>query len=218
MLLREAVLTRYSARLFLPEPVPRHLLDQAFELARHSPSDTNSQVWRFFVVTGQALTKLKTALMARARARQDPDPHMPSLPDEFTPYRSALGKQLYGIGWGIPHDDLEGTWEAVLRNYEFFSAPVGIIVCMSRELVGQYAINVGMYTQTLLLALTELGIGSCVEISIAGYPDVVKSVVGIPDGLQVLCGIAVGYADEDAGVNKVRSDRDAVEKTTFWVE
>ncbi|KAI1825965.1 Nitroreductase-like protein [Xylaria intraflava] len=216
MLLREAVLTRHSARLYLPQPVPRPMLDKAFELARHSPSDSNTQVWRMFVVTGEALKGLKTALMARAAA--DTEPRIPGPPPEFVPYLSALGKEIYGVGWGIPRDDLPRRREAVLRNFEFFGAPVGIIVCMSRALRGQAAISVGMYVQTLLLAFTELGIQSCVQIAIAGYPDLVKRVVGIPEDLEVLCGISVGYEDVDAGVNKVRSDREPVDKTTVWVE
>jgi hypothetical protein len=46
---------------------------------------------------------------------------------------------------------------AVLRNWEFFRAPVAGIVCMHRDLGPADALSVGMFLQTLLLALTERG-------------------------------------------------------------
>ncbi|KAI0440543.1 oxidoreductase [Xylaria telfairii] len=214
MLLDEAILSRHSTRLFLATPVPQTLLTRALEFASHSPSNTNTQAWRLFIVTGEALARLKSSLMTAAVARE---PAIPDMPAAFAPYRTALGQQIYGEGWGLAHDDAEGRRAAVLRNYEFFGAPAAVIVCMSAQLVGQAAFSVGMYLQTFLLALTELGVGSCVEISVAGYPDVVKREVGIPDDLQVLVGVAVGFEDGQVPVNRVRSPRDEVARTTVWV-
>ncbi|KAI0411398.1 oxidoreductase [Xylaria grammica] len=185
MLLDEAILARHSTRLYLPRPVPRAALERALELATHAPSHTNTQAWRPFIVTGDALARLK----------------------------AALGRQVYGEGWGLAHDDA-----AVLRNFEFFGAPVAVLVCMSAALAGQAALSVGMYAQTLLLALTETGLGSCVEISVAGYPGVVAREVGIPGDLRVLCGVAVGFEDLGARVNRIRVVRDLVERHTAWVQ
>jgi hypothetical protein len=50
---------------------------------------------------------------------------------------------------------------AVLRNWEFFHAPLVGIVCMHRNLGPADAMGVGMHVQTLLLALTERGLGTC---------------------------------------------------------
>jgi hypothetical protein len=36
-------------------------------------------------------------------------------------------------------------------------------------------VSVGMYLQTLMLALTERRLGTGVEVSVAGYPDVVRA-------------------------------------------
>src|SRR5215469_3997640 len=61
-----------------------------------------------------------------------------------------------------------------VRNWEFFRAPVAGIVCMHQDLGPADALSVGMFLQTLLLALTERGLGSCVEVSISGYPETVR--------------------------------------------
>jgi nitroreductase len=54
------------------------------------------------------------------------------------------------------------------------------------------AISVGMFLQPLLLALTERGLGSCVEVSIAGYPEIVRAQLAIPTELSILCGVVMG--------------------------
>ncbi|KAK5635344.1 hypothetical protein RRF57_011056 [Xylaria bambusicola] len=215
MSVSEAILARHSSRLYLPHPVPRDLLTRALSLARHSPSNTNTQVWRLFVVQDAALTRLNSALLTAAALSP---PSIPRHPAPFAKYRSALGQTLYGEGWGLSRQDKEGHHAAVMRNFEFFGAPVGIVVCMHKDLVGTEALSVGMYVQTLLLALTEMGVGSCVEISISGYPEVVKKTVGIREDLVVLCGIAVGFEDGKARVNGIKMDRDGVEESAVWVE
>ncbi|MFO1535787.1 MAG: nitroreductase family protein [Thermoplasmatota archaeon] len=47
---------RWSPRSFLPDPVPRAVLESMVEAARWAPSSLNLQPWRFFV-TGQGPTR-----------------------------------------------------------------------------------------------------------------------------------------------------------------
>jgi hypothetical protein len=47
------------------------------------------------------------------------------------------------------------------------------------------------------LALTERGLGSCVEVSISGYPEIVRAQLAIPTELSILCGLAIGYPDPE---------------------
>ncbi|RYP76382.1 hypothetical protein DL771_001821 [Monosporascus sp. 5C6A] len=220
MQLEEVIKTRHSSRQFLPDKeVPRAVLEQALQLATHAPSDSNTQAWRLFIVRGAALTRLRTALYDHAAAPDAPPPSTATeLPPTLQVYRSELGALLYGELLGLARSDAAGRRAAVLRNYRFFNAPVGVVVCMSADLRGRAALSVGMYLQTLLLALTEAGVGSCVQITIAGYPDVVRRELGIPGDLQILCGISIGYEDEAAAVNRGRIGREPVERTTVWVE
>lgn len=67
-----------------------------------------------------------------------------------------------------------------------------------------------MYLQTLLLALTESGIDSCVQVSTALYPDIAREQLGIPAELNVLCGLCIGYADPDFPANNLSIPRDEV--------
>lgn len=67
-----------------------------------------------------------------------------------------------------------------------------------------------MFLQTLVLALTERGLATCVQVSVAHFPDVLREQLDIPDDLRVLCGLAIGYADPEFPANRVRTPRNAV--------
>jgi nitroreductase len=73
---------------------------------------------------------------------------------------------------------------------------------MHRDLGPADPLSVGMYLRTSVLALTARGLGTCVEASLAGYPEVLRSELKIPPELSILCGLAVGYSDPDFPANR----------------
>lgn len=215
MALHEAVTSRHASREYLPDPVPPEKLHRALTLAAVSPSNSNVQPWRLWILTGQPLADLTTELLKHASA--DEKPSIPPLPSWATKFRSELGRLIYGGGWGIGREDTEGRRNAVLRNFGFFGAPMGCIVCMRDDLDQADALSVGMYLQTLVLALKAEGIDTCVQVSIAGYPEVVKETVGIPRNMSVICGMAVGFEDPKAKVNTMRPPKLRWEETTVML-
>ncbi len=104
------------------------------------------------------------------------------------------------------------------RNYAFVGAPLGMIVCMDRRLADVDVMCVGMYVQTLCLLLAERGVASCVQVSVAGYPNVIRKELGIGEGTLVLTGIAAGYEDEDVRLNQLAVERDGWWKAVEFVE
>ena len=166
------------------------------------------------VPSGPSRDRLVKALLEEAQRRP---PNIPPLPEAFRHYRRELGAQVYGA-MGITREDKAGHDAAVLRNWEFFRAPLAGIVCMHRDLGLVDALGVGMYLQTLLLALTARGLGTCVEVSIAGYPEIVRVHLAIPAELSILCGLAVGYPDPDFPANKLHVGREAIEKNVVFVD
>ena len=67
-----------------------------------------------------------------------------------------------------------------------------------------------MFVETFLLALTERGLGSCVEVSVVGYPEIVRAGLDIPEELLILSGLAVGYADPGFAANKLKISREPI--------
>lgn len=149
--LDQAIRERRSTRMFLPQPVPRELVNEALALAQCAPSNSNIQPWHMVFASGAPRDRLVAALLDEARRRP---PNIPPLPESFQHYHRELGAQVFG-SMGIAREDKAGRAAAVLRNWEFFRAPLAGIVCMHRDLGPADAVSVGMYLQTLLLALTE---------------------------------------------------------------
>jgi nitroreductase len=213
--LEQTIRERHSTRLFLPnKPVPRELAEEALALAVHAPSNSNIQPWHVVFASGPPRDRLVKALLEEAQRRP---PNIPPLPESFKHFRSELGAQVYGA-MGITREDKAGHTAAVLRNWEFFRAPLGAIVCMHKDLGPADALSVGMFLQTLLLALTARGLGTCCEVSIAGYPEIVRAQLAIPAELSILCGVAIGYPDPDFAANKLHVAREPIGKNVVFLD
>jgi nitroreductase len=213
--LSKVVNERRSIRMFLRDrPVPRELLDEALELAMRAPSNSNIQPWRLFLATGPRRDRLVEALLARA---SQGFPATVGIPESFGPLRQQLGALVYG-SMGIERHDAEARRIAQLRNWEFFRAPVAGVVCMHRDLGLVDSLGVGMFLQTLVLALTERGIGTCVQVSIAHFPEVLREQLDIPDELMPLCGLSLGYPDPDFPGNQLHVPRNPVEHNVVFLD
>ncbi|MET0987631.1 MAG: nitroreductase family protein, partial [Steroidobacteraceae bacterium] len=70
MQVTDAIRSRISCRAYLKRPVPRELLTQILDLARHSPSGGNLQPWFVHVLTGGALERF--VMLVRERLRSHP--------------------------------------------------------------------------------------------------------------------------------------------------
>jgi nitroreductase len=213
--LDQAILERRSTRLFLRDkPVPRELVTEALELAIHAPSNSNIQPWHLVFASGSARDRLVEALLEQAAVES---PAVPVLPESFAHMRRDLGALVYG-SMGISRHDAEARRLAVLRNWEFFRAPLAGIVCMHRDLDYVDGLGVGMFLQTFLLALTARGLGTCVQVSIAGYPETVRDQLGIGEDIRILCGLAIGYPDPEFPANALRVPRNPLDANVTFVD
>jgi nitroreductase len=201
--------------MFLPDkPVPRELVDEALALAMTAPSNCNIQPWRVVFASGAARDRLVAAMLAQATVGPLPGP---PVPESFAHIHKKTGAVLYGA-MGIARDDAEGRRTAVLRNWEFFRAPLAGVICMHRDLGTADLLSVGMFMQTLILALTARGLGTCAQVSVAAYPEVIHKQLGIPPEFEILCGLAVGYADPAFPANGLDVGREPVEANVTFVE
>ena len=213
--LEQAINERRSTRMFLPDkPVPRELVDEALELAIRAPSNSNIQPWHLVLVSGPARDRLVAALLDEAGSKP---PRVPPLPKVFEHHRHDVGAEVYG-SMGIARHDAEGRRIARLRNWEFFRAPIGGIVYMHRDLHYVDSLGVGMFLQTFVLALTARGLGTCVQVAIAGYPEILHEQLNIPEEYKILSGLAIGYPDPDFPANNLRIGRNPIEQNVVFLD
>ena len=64
----EAVIKHRTIRAFKPEQVPETVIREVLEIARHAPSNSNTQPWRIDIVSGTARDELQAAIFAEMQA------------------------------------------------------------------------------------------------------------------------------------------------------
>lgn len=211
----EALLARISTRAFLPTPVSESTLRHLLDTARWSPSGGNTQPWKVIVVAGSE----RDAVISAAKRGQAANPlgeagAYPLYPaDLWEPHRSRrynLGEEMYEL-LGIGRDNKAGRFAHLARNYEFFGAPVGIFFVIDGRMGhGQWA-HLGMFMQSLALVATESGLATCFQEAWGMVRESLKAHFGLADTEVLYCGMALGYADPDAPVNRLRSTRAEVD-------
>ena len=215
--LDETILARRSVRGFLSKPVPREVVKEVLGLAQHAPSNCNVQPWRVYIASGETCERLRAALVAAATS--GPSSEGMAQTDDFRGgYRDkhiACAVELYGK-MGFERGDKVGRLKAMLRNFEFFDAPHVAYICMQKSFGIGVALDVGMYVQTLMLAMQSRGIGSCAQAALRAYPEIVAEHLGIPDDEQILCGLSFGYEDQNVPANQTRQPRDPISSNVFF--
>jgi len=217
----EAMRSRQSTRAFLDRPVARTTIETLLEAARWAPSGVNAQPWQVAVVMGATQQRIGAALLAarvRGEAERPDYDYYPKQWDE--PYKSrrrATGLALYRA-LQIGKDDSDARLKAWNNNYSFFGAPAGLLFFVDRALSQGSWVDMGMFIQNVMLAARGLGLDTCPQASLAEYPDIVRGIVNVPDTRALVCGMALGYADANAPVNRYRTEREPVSAFTQWYE
>ena len=215
-----ALLSRRSVRAFLPDPVSRPTLEAILRAAARAPSGTNMQPWKVYVATGDALRRVCEAAEAQ-HGRLEHDQDYKYYPDDFfEPYRTrrkTVGVGLYGL-LGIAKGDHVAMHRQHGRNFRFFDAPVGMIFTLDRRLERGSWLDLGMFMQNVMTAARGRGLDTCPQAAFAGVHRSLRPVLAIPDGEIVVCGMALGHADETAPENGLKTDRAALDEFVVWAD
>ncbi len=219
-----AITSRRSVRAFLPTPVPRSTIEDILRVASRAPSGTNMQPWRVHVLLGEARAALTRKILAAfddpAQAAQHAEDY-PYYPSEwFSPYlerRRKLGWDMYALV-GIVKGDKARMHEQHGRNYRFFDAPVGLIYTIDRRLVQGSWLDYGAFLQNVMVAARARGLDTCPQQAFSRFHRIIEEHLALPPEQQVVCGMSLGWADPDAPINRLVSERESVDAFARFVE
>ncbi len=208
---------RRSVRGFLPTPVPPDQLQNVFALAQHAPSNCNTQPWIVHVVSGERLETLRRVLPQNTMmGKMTPDfPYNGKYDGVYKERQYDAAHQMYSA-LNIPREEKHKRMEVFLRNYSFFGAPHVAFLFLPEPFGLREAADVGMYAQSLMLALTANGIASCPQTSLGFHAEVVREILGIEPSCKLLFGISFGYEDTQDPINQARVGRAALEENTVF--
>ena len=225
---KEAIDTRMSARAFTQQAVPRELIAELLAQASRAPSGTNTQPWKVYVLQGRSRDSLVDKVCAAhdevrahpekaADYREAYDYYPEKWVSPFIDRRRENGWSLYGL-LGITKGDKDKMHAQHQRNYRFFDAPVGLMFTLDKVMGRGSLVDYGMFLQTLMLAARGMGLHTCPQAAWNGFGSIILPHIGAGDNEMLVCGMALGYADESQIVNTFRTPRETVASFTQWLE
>ncbi len=193
-------LGRRDIRRFRPDDLGPDVLERILSAAHAAPSVGHSQPWRFVVVRDPD-TRDRAALMA------DREWHRQAGTFADRSGRQMLDLQLHGIR----------------------EAPVGIVVCCDRRTAAQGVLGRATYVDadvwSCACAIENLWLAARVEGVGAGWvtlfqPDELASLIGLPDGVETLGWLCLGWPDErppEPGLERAGwSARQPLSEVVLW--
>ena len=206
----EGIATRRSIRGFKPTPIPRETLDKLFQLASRSASYKNTQPWEIAVVCGKKRDELSKILydLASTNAPARHDEPAPKLYPDALEDRARIHNKNRFAAIGLARDDAQGREKARLLNFEFFGAPCAVFIFMDKTLTHWSTFDLGLFAETLTLTAHALGLGTCLQAALTGYPDAIRKCLGISDDKKLVISLSLGYPDFDAPLNAYHSARE----------
>lgn len=219
--IKDIIMQRKSIRAYLNKEVTSKQIIEILDAARYSPSGTNTQPWQVAVVKGGTKTKLDKALDEAFWHQQPKKPDYNYYPNQlnaiFKRRRIECGALLYET-LGINRTDKDARLKQWSQNYNAFGAPVVLYIFADNSIDKGSFMDCGMFIQSIMLMATSMGLATCPQASLAEYPDIVRKHLNYPKDNILLCGIALGYADEQAAINSYRTKREGVTSFTNFFD
>ncbi|HMT48122.1 MAG TPA: nitroreductase [Novosphingobium sp.] len=216
----EAVASRRSIRAFLDKPVEREVLARVLAKAQRSPSGGNTQPWNAIVLTGDPLAALLgrvAEVIPQGLAAYSPEYNVypPELDGAYQQRRFGVGDAMYAA-LNIPREDKASRLKWFARNFQAFGAPVLLLLHTKRYMGPPQWADMGMWLQTVSLLLREEGLDSCMQEAWAVYTKQIRESVEIPDDHIFFCGMAIGWGDREAPINRFEVPRAGIEEVVTW--
>ncbi|MEM3617820.1 MAG: nitroreductase family protein [Candidatus Bathyarchaeia archaeon] len=174
----EVIKRRRSIRKFKPEQIPDHMLQEILECALLAPNARNQQKWHFTVIQNKEVLKKMVDIIKENMLNSGIDFLAERARDpNFNP---------------------------------FWNAPTVILITADKK--ARFAeIDCALAAENILIAAESLGLGSLVMTSteflfISEKGKELKKELGVPEGYEHVCVVALGYKDENPSAKPRRKD------------
>jgi nitroreductase len=212
----KAILARHSVRDFTSKPVAKETVMKILEVATRSPSGGNGQPWEAFVASGATIEKIRKMYQERSRggaAAPGGPGRPPSQPAFIQERMSTIRNERLKLLGLDPADPASGKvfteWGSRL-----FGAPVLVVICMDKVLSSN--LDIGLFIQTICIAAQGCGVDSFIAGAFISQPDVLRQELEIPESLNIVTGIGLGYPNPKNIINTYRSPRRPIQEVVRY--
>lgn len=180
----EAIDSRRSIRKYKSDPVPAELLDKVLEAARIAPSTSNTQSWKFKVITDSDIRRqLRDSAYGQRFLEQAPVVIACCL--DFESFKER-GKQTLRLVMSGVRPSLEMILRSVKGGKEKGFDPERIVI--------NGTMNVTIAVEHMILAAQALGLGTCWVRAFDA--EAVARTLDLPESVAVVCLLPLGYPSE----------------------
>jgi nitroreductase len=212
----KAILARHSVRDFTSKPVAKETVMKILEVATRSPSGGNGQPWEVFVASGATIEKIRKMYQERSRggaAAPGGPGRPPSQPAFIQERMSTIRNERLKLLGLDPADPASGKvfteWGSRL-----FGAPVLVVICMDKVLSSN--LDIGLFIQTICIAAQGYGVDSFIAGAFISQPDILRQELEIPESLNIVTGIGLGYPNPKNIINTYRSPRRPIQEVVRY--
>ena len=224
----DAITSRHSVRAFLNKTVDAQIIKDILTVASRAPSGTNTQPWKVYVVTGKKRDEMVDRV-CKAQIELFTQPELASQYQETFAYypenwispfidrRRENGWGLYGL-LNIQKGEKEKMAQQQLRNFKLFDAPVGLFFTVHQSLGIGSKMDLAMMIQNVMLEAKARGLDTCPQAAWNHVHSIVLDTLNASEDEELVCGMALGYADPDHIVNTFITPRVPVEDFAVFLE
>lgn len=198
---KDAIEKRRSIRKFKRKPVPDEQIMALIEAARLAPSASNTQPWRFKIVSDDD-TKTKLAEAAYHQSFVAQAPVVLVCCADLQGYFEGIKARSQEFG---KEGALEATMLRVLRGRAEQLKTVNI-----QELAPGIAFNVAIAIEHIVLRALDFGLGSCWVRMLDEQK--IKTIFGWKNSIHVVALLPLGYPDETPNPRKRRAIEELILK------
>jgi nitroreductase len=191
---KDAIQKRHSIRKFKSDPVPDEHITALIEAARLAPSGSNTQPWRFKIVSDDE-TKAKLAVAAYHQSFVAQAPVVLVCCADLHGYFEGITARSQDFG---KEGALEETMVRVLRERAEQLKTMNV-----QDLAPGIAFNVAIAVEHIVLRALDFGLGSCWVRMIDEQK--IKDIFGWGNSIHVVALLPLGYPDEAPAARKRRT-------------
>jgi nitroreductase len=199
LLTKDAIEKRRSIRKFKRDPVADEHIMALIETARLAPSASNTQPWRFKIVSDEK-TKVKLAEAAYHQSFVAQAPVVLVCCADLQGYFEGITARSQEFG---KEGALEETMLRVLRGRAEQLKTVNV-----QELAPSIAFNVAIAIEHIVLRALDFGLGSCWVRMLDEQK--IKAIFGWEDNIHVVALLPLGYPDEAPNPRKRRATEELI--------
>ncbi|MFC1946518.1 nitroreductase [Chloroflexota bacterium] len=213
----EAIVARHSVRDFSSKPVDKDTVMKIIETACRAPSGGNGQPWEVFIAAGATMERIRKEYQERAKNPPAGRPGGPGGPPPQPAYIQARMAQIRKERLellGLDPNDPESGKVFMEWGARMFGVPVLAIICQDKEIKNN--MDMGLFIQSICITAKGLEIDTFIAGAFCSHQDVLRKELDIPDSLNIITGVGLGYPNEDNIINTYRAPRRPVSEVVRY--